>query len=335
MAESPSPVNEPLLRVEDLKVDFWTEEGISRAVRGVDFSLEKGEVLGIVGESGCGKSVTALTLLRLISSPPGIIRGGRVLYEGEDLLQVSVKKIRKIRGDRISMIFQEPMTSLNPLYSVGDQIMEAIRLHQQVTRKEAYSKALSMLDKVGIADSAMRMKQYPYQLSGGMRQRVMIAIALSCRPKILIADEPTTALDVTIQAQILDLLERLREEIKTSMIVITHNLALVKNIADRLTIMYAGRIVEEATTQELFHRPLHPYTQGLFGCIPRLKGKRSSLSNIPGNLPDPIHPPEGCAFHPRCSSRTDSCMGAEPILHELGIGHKVRCYLVEGRGGDG
>jgi peptide/nickel transport system ATP-binding protein len=329
-----SSVNEPLLRVEDLKVDFWTEEGISRAVRGVDFSLEKGEVLGIVGESGCGKSVTALTILRLISSPPGIIQGGRILYEGEDLLQVSLKKMRKIRGDRISMIFQEPMTNLNPLYSIGDQIMEAIRLHQQVTRKEAYEKAVSMLVKVGIADSTIRMKHYPYQLSGGMRQRVMIAIALSCRPMILIADEPTTALDVTIQAQILDLLERLREEIETSMIVITHNLALVKNIAHRLAIMYAGKIVEEATTRELFHNPVHPYTRGLFGCIPRLKGKINSLSNIPGNLPDPIHPPEGCSFHPRCTLRVESCMGREPDLREIGTGHKVRCHLVDGRHGN-
>ena len=328
-------MNDPLLRVEDLKVDFWTEEGILKAVRGVDFSLGKGEVLGIVGESGCGKSVTALTILRLISSPPGIIRGGKVLYEGEDLLRVSVKKIRKIRGDRISLIFQEPMTSLNPLYSIGDQIMEAIRLHQQVTRREAYEKAVSMLVKVGIADSAMRMKHYPYQLSGGMRQRVMIAIALSCRPRILIADEPTTALDVTIQAQILDLLERLREEIETSMIVITHNLALVKNIANRLAIMYAGKIVEEAATQELFHNPIHPYTQGLFGCIPRLKGKRNSLSNIPGSLPDPIHTPEGCAFHPRCSSRKNLCMGTEPILREIGTRHKVRCHLFEGGDRDG
>ncbi len=335
MAESRSSANEPLLTVEDLQVDFWTEEGVSRAVRGVDFSLGRGEVLGIVGESGCGKSVTALTILRLISSPPGIIRGGRVLYEGEDLLRVSSQKMRKIRGDRISMIFQEPMTSLNPLYSIGDQIMEAIRLHQRVTRKEAYEKAISMLDEVGIADSVMRMKHYPYQFSGGMRQRVMIAIALSCRPKILIADEPTTALDVTIQAQILDLLERLREEIKTSMIVITHNLALVKNIANRVTIMYAGKIVEEATTQDLFQHPVHPYTQGLFGCIPRLKGKRGSLSNIPGNLPDPIHPPDGCAFHPRCSAKKDSCTGAEPILREIGIGHKVRCHFVEEKGGNG
>ncbi len=233
------------------------------------------------------------------------------------------------------MIFQEPMTSLNPLYSIGDQITEAIRLHQPVTRKEASEKAISMLDRVGIADSATRMKHYPYQLSGGMRQRVMIAIALSCRPKILIADEPTTALDVTIQAQILDLLERLREEIQTSMIVITHNLALVKNIANRLTIMYAGKIVEEATTQELFRHPLHPYTQGLFGCIPRLAGKRALLSNIPGTLPDPIHPPEGCAFHPRCSLRRDACTGAEPILRDMGAKHRVRCHLAEGRGADG
>jgi oligopeptide/dipeptide ABC transporter ATP-binding protein len=319
-------MEDPLLKVEGLKIDFWTEEGILKAVRGIDFSLLKGEVLGIVGESGCGKSVTALSILRLIPSPPGSIREGKILFQGRDLLALSIKEMRKVRGDRISMIFQEPMTSLNPLYSVGDQIMEAIILHQDLDRKKAYQKALEMLDHVGIPDPILRMKHYPYQLSGGMRQRVMIAIALSCRPELLIADEPTTALDVTIQAQILDLLEKLRDEIRTSMILITHNLALVKNIAHHLAIMYAGKIVEYAPTRELFKNPLHPYTRGLFECIPRLAGKRSLLPTIAGNLPNLIEPFENCAFLHRCSIHGDQCQSVEPLLREATPDHMVSCY---------
>ena len=241
-----------------------------------------------------------------------------------------MKEMRKIRGDRISMIFQEPMTSLNPLYSIGDQIMEAMILHQDLDRKEARWKALEILDHVGISDPALRMKQYPYQLSGGMRQRVMIAIALSCRPELLIADEPTTALDVTIQAQILDLLEKLRDEIRMSMILITHNLALVRNITHRLAIMYAGKIVESAATRELFTHPLHPYTRGLFECIPRLAGKRNILPTINGTLPDLIEPFRGCAFLPRCSSHRDQCQAAEPCLREMTPGHQVSCHLFGG-----
>ncbi len=322
-----SSASDPLLKVEGLKIDFWTEGGILKAVRGVDFSLQKGQVLGIVGESGSGKSVTALSILRLISSPPGTIRGGKILFQGQDLLTMSLKKMRKVRGDRISMIFQEPMTSLNPLYSIGNQIMEAIILHQDLGRKEAYQRALSILDRVGIPDPVMRMKHYPYQLSGGMRQRAMIATALSCRPELLIADEPTTALDVTIQAQILDLLERLKEEITMSMILITHNLALVKNITNRLAIMYAGKIVEYAPTRELFSNPIHPYTRGLLECIPRLKGKRDSLNTIPGNLPNPLEPPGGCAFHPRCPSVKEACSQTEPDLFEMKPDHKVSCHF--------
>ncbi len=318
-----------LLRVEGLKVHFWTEEGILQAVRGIDISVKGGEVLGIVGESGCGKSITALSILRLISCPPGRVEG-KVLFLGQDLLKLSLREMRKINGSRISMIFQEPMTSLNPLYSIGDQIMEAILLHQSVDRKRAHEEALSMLDRVGIPDPRLRMKYYPYQLSGGMRQRVMIAIALSCQPELLIADEPTTALDVTIQAQIIDLLERLREEMKTSLILITHNLALVKNITSRLAIMYAGKIVEEGPTRELFQRPFHPYTKGLLACIPRLKGKRNSLSTIAGALPSPVESIAGCGFYPRCPAPGNSCLHEEPTLEEWIPGHRAACRFCGG-----
>jgi oligopeptide/dipeptide ABC transporter ATP-binding protein len=238
--------------------------------------------------------------------------------------------MRKVRGGWVSMIFQKPMTSLNPLYTIGDQIQEAILLHQDLDRKESHRRALEMLDHVGIPDPVLRMKHYPYQLSGGMRQRVMIAIALCCRPELLIADEPTTALDMTIQAQILDLLEKLRDEIQMAMILITHNLALVKNIAHRLTIMYAGKIVESAPTREIFANPLHPYTRGLFECIPRLSGKRDLLPTIAGNLPNLIEPPEGCVFLPRCSFRSNQCRPVEPILHEVAPGHEVSCHLFRG-----
>jgi oligopeptide transport system ATP-binding protein len=330
MEEKRSSANNFLLRVEGLTIDFETEEGVLKAVRGIDFSIRKGEVLGLVGESGCGKSVTALSILRLVSSPPGRIAGGAILFQGEDLLRLSPGRMQKVRGDRISMIFQEPMTSLNPLYPVGDQIMEAITLHQGLRRAEAREKAVSVLDKVGIPDPVLRMKHYPYQLSGGMRQRVMIAIALSCRPELLIADEPTTALDVTIQAQILDLLGRLREEIQMAMLLITHNLALVKNIAHRLAIMYAGKIVETAPTRTLFENPLHPYTRGLFECIPRLKGKREVLSTIAGVLPDPLDPLEGCAFQARCGTVSDRCLREEPPLREFAPGHSVSCHFLPG-----
>ena len=322
-------VSDNLLEVQGLEVDFLTDEGTLKAVRGIDFSIRKGDVLGIVGESGCGKSVTARATLRLIA-PPGSIRAGKVLFDGRDLLTLNAKEMRKIRGNRISMIFQEPMSSLDPLFSIGDQIMEAIRLHQKVDRKTAFQTAVSMLDKVGIPDAPSRMKYYPFQLSGGMRQRVMIATALSCRPEILIADEPTTALDVTIQAQILDLLEKLQHEIHMSMIAITHDLSLVKNIANKLVIMYAGKIVEHAPTAELFANPLHPYTKGLFECIPRLKGKREVLDTIPGTLPNLLEPLEGCAFSTRCRYVMEICRRVSPTLSEVAPGHRVSCHLVEG-----
>jgi oligopeptide/dipeptide ABC transporter ATP-binding protein len=332
MEGRPSFVNDSLLSVQDLRIDFETEEGVLRAVRGIDFSIGRGEVLGLVGESGCGKSVTALSILRLVASPPGRVRAKGILFHGENLLALSPARMQKVRGDRISMIFQEPMTSLNPLYTVGDQIIEAITLHQSLRRGAAREKARFILEKVGIPDPTLRIQHYPYQLSGGMRQRVMIAIALSCRPELLIADEPTTALDVTIQAQILDLLERLRAEIDMAMLLITHNLALVRTSAHRLAIMYAGNIVESAPTRALFANPLHPYTQGLFDCIPRLKGKREVLRSIPGSLPSLLSPPEGCSFRARCGAAFELCGRKEPVLRESAPGHWVSCHLFHREG---
>ena len=298
-----------------------------QAVRGIDFLLKKGDVLGIVGESGCGKSATARAILRLIPSPPGFVREGNIFFQGRDLLGLPLKEIRRIRGKRISMIFQEPMSSLNPVYTIGNQIMEAILLHQGTNKKMARSIAISMLNKVGISDADLRMGYYPFQLSGGMRQRVMIAIALSCQPDLLIADEPTTALDVTIQAQIMDLLEKLQTELGMSMIIITHNLALVKNISSHIAIMYAGKIVEYARTREVFENPLHPYTRGLFECIPRLRTKRDLLNTILGKLPDPIRPPAGCPFNSRCLQAMDICAQSKPSPVDVSSNHNVSCHL--------
>ncbi len=321
-------MSENLLEIQGLQVDYHTEEGTLKAVRGIDFALQRGDVLGIVGESGCGKSVTARSILRLIA-PPGRISAGKILFDGRDLLGLNAKEMRKLRGNRISMIFQEPMTSLDPLFTIGDQILEAIRLHQDLDRRAARETAVSMLDKVGLPDAESRMDYYPYQLSGGMRQRVMIATALSCRPEILIADEPTTALDVTIQAQILDLLEKLQRDIHMSMILITHDLSLVKNNTGKLIIMYAGRIVEQASTAVLFKQPLHPYTKGLFDCIPQLKGKRDFLATIPGSLPSLYNALQGCAFSPRCKYAQEICRRITPVLSEVASDHRVACHLVK------
>jgi oligopeptide/dipeptide ABC transporter ATP-binding protein len=321
-------MNENLLEIQDLEVDFLTDGGTLRAVRRIGFTMRRGDVLGIVGESGCGKSVTARSILRLIR-PPGQIRAGKIIFAGRDLLALNAAEMRKVRGNRISMIFQEPMSSLDPLFPIGDQIMEAIRLHQKAGKKAARESAISMLDKVGIPDARSRMKYYPFQLSGGMRQRVMIATSLSCKPEILIADEPTTALDVTIQAQILDLLEKLQHDIQMSMILITHDLSLVKNITRQLLIMYAGRIVESAPTAELFRRPLHPYTKGLFDCIPKLKGKREFLATIPGSLPNLHNSFQGCAFSPRCRYKLKVCETVPPSLTEISPGHRVSCHLAK------
>jgi oligopeptide/dipeptide ABC transporter ATP-binding protein len=322
-----SSTNNSLLHVQGLKIDFWTEAGNLQAVRGIDFLLKKGDVLGIVGESGCGKSATARAILRIIPTPPGCVREGKIVFKGQDLLGLSLKKMRKIRGKRISMIFQEPMSSLNPSYTIGDQIMEAILLHQETNKKSARRIAIAMLNKVGISDPDLRMDCYPFQLSGGMRQRVMIAIALSCQPDLLIADEPTTALDVTIQAQIMDLLEKLQAELGMSMIIITHNLALIKDISSHIAIMYAGKIVEFARTREVFEKPLHPYTQGLFACIPKLTTKTDLLNTIPGKLPNPIRPPAGCSFYSRCLQATDICAHTNPPPVDVSSNHNVSCHL--------
>ena len=320
--------SERLLEVVDLKTYFDTDEGTVKAVDGVSFHLDRGETLAVVGESGSGKSVTSLSVMRLIPTPPGRIAGGQILFEGQDLVKKSEREMRKIRGNDISMIFQEPMTSLNPVYTVGDQIAEAIVLHQGKTYREAMRMAAEMLDLVGIPEPGKRVKNYPHQMSGGMRQRVMIAMALSCGPKLLIADEPTTALDVTIQAQILDLMRKLQDEIGMSILFITHDLGVVAEIADRAVVMYAGRAVEEADVNAIFAEPLMPYTLGLMNSIPRVdraSEHQERLQAIPGNVPNPLDLPEGCAFHPRCRFAQERCKEAIPPLEDAGDGHQVRC----------
>ena len=316
----------PLLAVEDLETVFRTDDGDVLAVNGVSFTIRAGETLGLVGESGCGKSVTALSVLRLIPSPPGGIVGGRILFRGENLLEAGEERMRRIRGNEISIVFQEPMTALNPVYTVGNQIEEAIRLHQGTSRAEARRRALAMLDHVGMPAPGERIDAYPHQLSGGMRQRVMIAMALACRPALLIADEPTTALDVTIPAQILDLLRKLQVELGMSVLLITHDLGVIAEMADRVTVMYAGRVVEEAPVRTLFHSPRHPYTQGLLQSIPRMHARRTRLHAIPGTVPPPTAFPSGCAFHPRCAHVVDRCRSEVPRLEPAGEAHQVRCH---------
>ncbi len=322
------PSSDRLLEVTDLKTYFDTDEGVVKAVDGVSFHLDRGETLAVVGESGSGKSVTSLSVMRLIPSPPGRIASGSMLFEGQDLVKKSEREMRRIRGNEISMIFQEPMTSLNPVYTVGDQIAEAIVLHQGKSNREAMKMAVEMLDLVGIPEPGKRVKNYPHQMSGGMRQRVMIAMALSCGPKLLIADEPTTALDVTIQAQILDLMRKLQREIGMSILFITHDLGVVAEMADRVVVMYAGRAVEEGNVNDIFARPQMPYTLGLMNSIPRVDRAaehQDRLEAIPGNVPNPLYLPEGCAFHPRCRFAIDECKGAIPSLEDTGGGHMVRC----------
>ncbi len=319
---------ERLLEVNDLKTYFDTDEGTVKAVDGVSFHIDKGETLAVVGESGSGKSVTSLSTMRLIPQPPGRFAGGEIKFEGQDLLKKSEREMRRIRGNEISMIFQEPMTSLNPVYTVGDQIAEAIVLHQKKSRNKAMKMAAEMLDLVGIPEPGKRVKNYPHQMSGGMRQRVMIAMALSCGPKLLIADEPTTALDVTIQAQILELMNKLQDEIGMSILFITHDLGVVAEVADRVVVMYAGRAVEEASVNAIFANPQMPYTGGLLNSIPRVDqaaGAQERLEAIPGNVPNPLNLPAGCAFHPRCKYATEECKKAIPPLEDTGDGHMVRC----------
>jgi peptide/nickel transport system ATP-binding protein len=316
-----------LLVVDNLTTRFATDRGIATAVDGVSFHVDVGETLGLVGESGCGKSVTSLSLLRLITRPGEIDAASSVRFRGRDLLGLSEAEIRAVRGNDIAMIFQEPMTSLNPVYPVGEQIAEAIRLHRRLGRKEAWARAVEMLRIVGIPSPDQRARDYPHQLSGGQRQRVMIAIALSCDPDLLIADEPTTALDVTIQAQILDLLAELRDRLGMAMILITHDLGVVAGVCDRVAVMYAGQIVEEATTEEIFEKPGHPYTQGLLDAIPRIDATSDSLAVIPGQVPSPTAWPGGCRFHPRCSFAWDLCLNEEPPLIATGDRHHSRCWL--------
>ncbi len=323
---------ETVLDIRDLKTHFFGEEGIAKAVDGVSWSLKKGKTLALVGESGCGKSVTALSIMRLVPDPPGRIVGGEILFEGRDLRRLSEKQMQNIRGNRIAMIFQEPMTSLNPVYTVGNQIIEAIELHQNIRGRAARQLAVDMLRQVGIPAPEQRIDEYPHQMSGGMRQRVMIAMALSCDPTVLIADEPTTALDVTIQAQILDLLQDLQQKRDMSILLITHDLGVVAEVADEVCVMYASRLVERADVRELFDHPLHPYTQGLFRSIPRLGEEKTRLEVIPGNVPNPLYFPSGCKFHPRCPLGCNDpvCQSKDPELREVRPGHWVACWKAEG-----
>jgi oligopeptide/dipeptide ABC transporter ATP-binding protein len=328
-ARHPPP---PLLAVRDLRTYFVTERGggVARAVDGVSFDLFPGETLGIVGESGCGKTVTSLSILRLIPEPPGYIRPESVIeFEGRNLLALAPPQLRAIRGNRIAMIFQEPSSALNPVLRIGEQVAEAAVVHQGLSRREARARAIEMLTLVGIPDPQERVDQYPHQLSGGMRQRVMIAMALVCHPQILIADEPTTALDVTIQAQILELLQRLQAELGMAVMLITHDLGVVAGSADRVVVMYAGRIVETAATPELFARPAHPYTEGLLASIPRLDAPRARLHTIAGQVPAATKWPAGCRFHPRCPHAWDKCRAEEPPLLDAGPGHEARCWLIK------
>ena len=318
--------NEIVLEVKNLKTHFISNKGTAKAVDGIDFILRKGETLGIVGESGCGKSMTSLSILRLIPSPPGKIVDGQVLLNGKDLVKMSDEELRKIRGNKISMIFQEPMTSLNPVIPVGEQIAEALRLHQGLTRKQAWAKSVEMIGLVGIPAPEKRAKQEPFQLSGGMRQRIMIAMALACTPEVLIADEPTTALDVTIQAQILEIMKDLQRKIGMGIIFITHDLGVVAEMCDQVGVMYAGQIVEHREAKDIFNDPLHPYTQGLIGSLPKLYEDQEELQIIEGTVPSPYDYPDGCRFADRCPFATDICVQKEPSLIQYGDNAKVRCW---------
>jgi oligopeptide transport system ATP-binding protein len=320
---------EEILRVSDLRSYFFVEEGVVKAVDGVSFTLKRGETLGIVGESGSGKTVTSLSILRLIATPPGRIVSGQILLDGRDLLKLSNRELRDIRGNVISMIFQDPMTSLNPVFTVGDQIRETLEIHQGFRAEQSMKRAVELLKEVGIPNPEVRANQYPHEYSGGMRQRAMIAMAMSCRPKILIADEPTTALDVTIQAQILELMNRMKEEIRNSIILITHDLGVIAEMADRILIMYAGKIVERGEARTIFYNPAHPYTWGLLASIPRLERReKEKLIPIRGNPPSVLKLPGGCAFNPRCAHAMDICFRQTPELHPVDDPeHLSACHL--------
>ena len=321
---------EPLLKVEDLETYFYTDEGVAKAVDGVSFDLDVQETLGIVGESGCGKSVTALSILRLIPDPPGRIEGGHIQFRDRDLLALSEKEMRRIRGNEIAMIFQEPMTSLNPVFTVGDQISEVLRLHRGMSKDESREKAIEMLGRVRIPDPEQRVDEYPHQLSGGQRQRVMIAMALACDPALLIADEPTTALDVTVQAQILELLNQLQKDFEMAIMLITHDLGVIAETAHRVVVMYAGIVVEIGTAEQVFGGPNHPYTEGLKAAIPKLGEKVERLNTIPGGVPSPFEETVGCPFQNRCPRVMDICRRELPALEEIGDdGHVARCFLFD------
>lgn len=321
----------PLLDIRRLRTHFKTPQGTVRAVDDVSLTVAAGEVLGIVGESGCGKSVLSLSILRLLPMPPAIFAGGQILFDGRDLLKASTEEIRRIRGNRISMIFQEPMSALNPVFTIGNQLAEVFRVHQSLGKAEALEKAVTMLETVGVPAPRRRVKEYPYQLSGGMRQRVMIAMALACRPALLIADEPTTALDVTIQAQILDLMEQLRRDLDTAIIMVSHDLGVIAETAQRVVVMYTGKIMEAAETVALFDTPLHPYTRGLMRAIPAVTSRRDQgeLYEISGVVPSLLDLPSGCPFNPRCPLVGDICRRREPELREAAPGHWAACWMVE------
>ena len=323
--------NEKLLEITDLRTYFYTDDGVATAVDGINYSIFKGKTLGLVGESGCGKSVSALSIMRLIPSPPGKIKSGRIIFEGNDLLKLSEPEMRKIRGNDISMIFQEPMTSLNPVFTCGNQIIEVLILHQNMNKSQAREKTIELLDTVRIPLAKQRVNEYPHQLSGGMKQRVMIAMALACNPKLLIADEPSTALDVTIQAQILDLLRDLQREFNMSILLITHDLGVIAEMADYVAVMYASKIVEYSNVIELFQNPKHPYMVGLFGSLPKLGVKQAKLNVIPGTVPNPTEFPPGCNFNPRCPNVMDICRKVEPKLVEISPGHTCACHLHPGQ----
>ena len=326
--------NNNILEIKKLHTYFYTDSGVIKSVDGVDIELREGTTLGIVGESGSGKSVTALSVMGLLMGTTGKVAEGEILFEGRDLTKLDDEERRKMRGEKISMIFQEPMTSLNPVMKIGDQITECILMHNNISKQEAWDKAVEMLKLTGVPRVERMMKEYPFQLSGGQRQRVMIAMALVCKPKILIADEPTTALDVTIQAQILDLMENLKQKTGTSILFITHDLGVVAEVCDDVVVMYSGRVVEKGDVRSIFASPSHPYTKGLLASIPKLGECAEELESIPGNVPNPKYMPQGCKFAPRCSCAFDKCREEEPGFYDVGEGHMSRCWLCEKKGGD-
>jgi oligopeptide/dipeptide ABC transporter ATP-binding protein len=326
-------INKVLLEISNLKTYYNTEEGMVKAVDGIDLWINKGEVLGLVGESGCGKSTVAMSILRLVPKP-GKIYDGKIILEGNNLFDIDEEEMREARGGKISIIWQDPMSSLNPVFTIGDQIAEAIKLHQNIQNKdEIKEKIIKLLDKVGIPDAERRLKEYPHEFSGGMRQRVMIAMALSCNPKLLIADEPTTSLDVTIQAQILDLMRDLQHEFESSILLITHNLGVIAEMADKVAVMYAGKIVEYSDVLTIFKKSRHPYTIALLESTPRIDVIQKKLTSIPGMVPNLIYPPTGCRFHPRCKYTTDICSKTEPLFREIVSGHYVSCHLPDSKFG--